>query len=269
MTPQEYYEQGKLREAVAAATEEVRQHPGDGARRRFLVEMLLLSGEWERADRQLDALAHQDPQGGVIPALLRQLIRAETARGQLFTDGRLPEFLDQPADWLRQHLEATICLREGKPAEAARLLAAAEAARPRLAGACDGRRFDDFRDTDELIAGFFEVLTSNGKYYWVPADRVESVEFRAAERPRDLLWRRARMIVRNGPDGEVYLPALYVGTAAEADDSLRLGHRTEWRGGADAPVRGIGQRVFQAGTEDLAILDMQNLTFDAPAAPTP
>jgi type VI secretion system protein ImpE len=266
MTPQEYYEDGKLREAVTAATEAVRQHPADQARRRFLVEMLLFCGDWERADRHLDALAHQDPQTAVLLALLRQLVRAEHARGQLFTDGRLPEFLDPPAAWLRQHLEATICLREGQPAEAARLLAEAETARPRLVGAGDGRRFDDFRDTDELFAGFFEVLTSNGKYYWIPADRVESIEFRPPERPRDLLWRRARMIVRGGPDGEVYLPALYAGTAAEADDGLRLGHRTEWRGGEGAPVRGVGQRVFQAGAEDVAILDIQNLTFDAPAA---
>jgi type VI secretion system protein ImpE len=266
MTPQEHFEQGQLREAVAAATEEVRQHPGDQARRRFLVDMLLFSGDWERADRQLDTLAHQNPQGSVLMALVRQLVRAEVARGQLFSDGRLPEFLDQPADWLRKHLEATICLREGQAAEAARLLGEAEAARPRLAGACDGRRFDDFHDTDELTAGHFEVLTSNGKYYWVPADRVESVEFRPTERARDLLWRRVRMIVRNGPDGEVFLPVLYPGAGGETDERLRLGRLTEWRGGDGAPVRGVGQRVFQVGAEDVAILDIQNLEFDAPAA---
>ena len=88
-----------------------------------------------------------------------------------------------------------------------------------------------------MTASFFEVLTSTGKYFWIPLERVELVEFRPPERPRDLLWRPVHMIVRGGPDGEVYLPVLYAGSAADADDQIRLGRTTEWRGDAGAGSR--------------------------------
>jgi type VI secretion system protein ImpE len=160
------------------------------------------------------------------------------------------------------HLEASICLREGSQDEAVGLLASAEAERPRVVGTCNGRAFEDLRDLDDLTAGVFEVLTSNGKYYWIPIERVEQVEFRAPERTRDLLWRRARMIVRDGPDGEVFLPTLYAGSHAEPGDRFRLGRATDWRGGEGEPVRGIGQRTFLVGDEACPIMELETLTID-------
>ena len=57
------------------------------------------------------------------------------------------------------------------------MLGRAEEQRVKLTGACDEQPFDDLRDVDELTSSFFEVLTSTGKYYWIPLERVESVEF--------------------------------------------------------------------------------------------
>jgi type VI secretion system protein ImpE len=264
--PQDHYQAGRLQEAVAAATEAVRLCPTDQASRGFLTELLCFAGELERADRQLEVLAQQGPESAVGIALFRQLVRAEQARQQFYAEGRVPEFLEPPSPWLRLHLEASIHVRNGEPAEAARLLAEAEGQRPKVAGTCDGRPFTDLRDLDDLTACFFEVLTSTGKYYWVPVERVESLEFSPPRRARDLLWRRARMIVRGGPDGEVFLPALYAGASAEADDRLRLGRMTEWRGGDGLPVRGAGQRTFLVGGDDRPILELQALTIDQPAA---
>jgi type VI secretion system protein ImpE len=261
MRAAEHYQAGNLQEAIAAATEEVRLHPADTSRRGFLCELLCFAGDLERADRQLDALGHQDPQAVLGITLLRQLIRAEQARQQFYAEGRLPEFLTPPCPVLQLHLQASIQLREGKASEAAELLAQAEGQRPKAAGTCDGRPFHDLRDLDDLTAAFFEVLTSNGKYYWIPIERVELIEFRAPRRPHDLFWRRAHLIVREGPDGEVYFPALYAGSHAEADDRLRLGRMTDWRGGKGTPIRGLGQRMFQIGTEECPILDLQTLTM--------
>jgi type VI secretion system protein ImpE len=264
MNGREHYQAGRLGEALTALRAEVKSAPADQSRRGLLCELLCFAGELERADTQLDTLAEQDPQGMVTIALFRQLVRAEQARQQFYAEGRLPEFLDQPTDHLKMHLEASIRLREGQPAEAARLLAEAEAQRPKVSGTCDGRPFADFRDLDDLTAPVFEVLTSNGKYYWVPIDRVELVEFREAVRPRDLLWRRAHMIVRGGADGEVFLPSLYAGSHAETDDALRLGRATDWTGGDGTPVRGKGQRTFLVGEDSAAILDLKELTFAEP-----
>src|SRR5439155_24520554 len=138
-----------------------------------------------------------------------------------------------------------------------------EGQRPRVRGTCDGQPFTDLRDLDDLTAPVFEVLTSNGKYYWVPVERVERVEFRPPARPRDLLWQRAHMVVRGGPDGEVYLPTLYAGSHAEADENLALGRATDWRGGNGEPTRGVGQRNLLVGDDCRAVLELKELTTAA------
>ncbi|MFX8489328.1 type VI secretion system accessory protein TagJ, partial [Acinetobacter baumannii] len=78
-------------------------------------------------------------------------------------------------------------------------------------------------------------------------------------RPRDLLWPRVHMIVSGGPDGEVYIPALYAGSHADPDERVRLGRVTEWRGGEGAPVRGFGQRTLLFGEEARPLLEIRNV----------
>jgi type VI secretion system protein ImpE len=265
---QEYYEAGQLEEAVAAATEDVKQHPNDFSPRMFLAELSFITGDLERADKHLDVLGHQDPQA--IPAIqvLRQIVRAEQARQDFYTKGALPEFVGQPSPLVRLVLEASIALREGKLSEAAPLLARVEEERPRVTGVCDDKPFQDFRDLDDLTAPIVEVFTTTGKYYWVPIDSIESIEFRPRTRALDLVWRKAHLIVRDGPDGEVFLPALYAGSQNDPDDSIRLGRRTDWKGNAGEPVRGIGQRTWLVGEEARPILEIETVEFDAPSGGT-
>lgn len=264
MNAREHYQAGQLDDAVAAALNEVKQKPQDAGARAFLCELLCFSGDLERADRQLDTIGQQSPEAMVGVALIRQLIRAETARRQFFSEGRVPEVIDQPSACLQKHLEASILYRDGEAARAADLLAEAEELRPHVGGVCDGERFDDWRDLDDLVAPVFEVLTSNGKYYWIPVNSVESLEFAEIQRPIDLLWRRVRMIVRGGPDGEVYLPMLYADTHLQDDDRLRLGRATEWSGDDDGAVRGTGLRTVLIGEQDRTLLEIGKVEFDSP-----
>lgn len=265
MTAGQLFNAGKLTEACAAAFAAVRARPTDTAARGLLAEMLCFTGEWERADKQLETLLQQAPDLAVGVAQFRQLIRAEIARQQFYVEGRLPEFLGEPSPVLRLHLKASVCLRDGDQAAAKDLLAEAERLRTRRGGTCNGRSFADFRDTDELTASFCEVLTSNGKYYWVPIERIESIEFRPPARPRDLLWRQATLTVIDGPEGQVSFPTLYYADAAQGDDAqgdaIRLGHVTEWTGGDQAPLRGLGQRTFLLDADECGILEIQQITF--------
>lgn len=253
---------GKLDESIAAAQAALRKAPTDLGARVLLAELLAFSGNLERADVILDAASTIDPSTSMVVAEFRQLIRADMARRQLYRDGRVPEFLTDPTDVQRLQLAALVALRAGDVAEAANQAAAAEAARPRTPGKHGQTAFDDFRDVDDLLAGSFEVLTTTGKYYWIPTERVISVEFHAPKRPRDLLWRRASMSVDQGPDGDVYVPAVYA-PEDPMTDPLRLGRETDWRQSGDGPVRGVGQRVFLIGEEDVAIMDVTALRFGA------
>ena len=260
MTPNELFQAGRLDEAVTAAVEAVKKNPTDTAVRGFFCELLCTAGDFERADKQLDVLSQQDPRAQVGISMFRQLIRAETARQQFFSEGRVPEVLEEPSPVLQLHLEASVHLRDGQKDKAVELLSRAAEQRARVSGVCDGEKFDDFRDMDDLIAPLMEVLTSTGKYFWIPIERVESIEFHKPERPRDLIWRRAHMVVTGGPDGEVFLPTIYAGTHATGDAQLRLGRGTDWSDGQ--PVQGHGLRMFLLGDQDKTILQLETIEFD-------
>jgi type VI secretion system protein ImpE len=261
-TVSELLRAGKLAEALTAAQNVVRKAPTDLGARILLAELLVFSGNLERADVLLDAASTIDPTTAVVVAEFRQLIRADMARRQLFRDGRVPELLSDPTEVQRLQLAALVAFREKDMAGAAKNAAAAEEARPHTPGLHNDSPFDDLRDADDLLAGTFEVLTTTGKYFWIPTERVVSAEFHPPKRPRDLIWRRCSMSVAEGPDGDVYVPVIYAG-GDPVSDLLKLGRETDWTDPDAGPVRGIGQRVLLCGDEDVAIMDIGNLRFAA------
>ena len=254
---------GKLMAAIDAASAGVRKTPSDLGARVLLAELLLFSGNVERADVIMDAAGDVDPGAAVVVAEFRQLLRAELARRQLRRDGRVPEFLGEPTPAAAEQLAALVATRAGDMADAARRAAEAEALRPRVHGRAETRAqvFEDFRDVDDVCAGYFEVLTTTGKYFWIPTECVENIEFHPPKRPRDLCWRRCSMSVAAGPDGDVYIPVTYGSDDAALDEQLRLGRATDWRQDGAGPVRGVGQRVFLMGEEARTIMDLSSLTF--------
>ena len=256
------FREGKLTAAIEAANAAVRRWPADLGARVLLAELLLFAGQIERADVILDAAAQADPSSSVVVAEFRQLLRAETARKQLRTDGRLPEFLGEPSPALRAQLAAHVALRAGDLAEAARLTQETELLRPRASGRHDDAVFDDFRDADDLAAGYFEVLTTTGKYYWIPTERIATAAFHAPKRPRDLAWRRVTMVVYEGPEGDVYIPATYAADRREVEEQFRLGRATDWHEDQNL-VRGVGQRVFLSGETSLPVMEVKHLQFGA------
>jgi len=261
------FREGKIRAAIDACSARLRQAPNDIGARLLLAELLVLMGDLDRADTVLDAAARLEPAAAVTVAEFRQLLRAEIARRQLDRDGRVPELLGEPTPAVRALLAARVALRAGDRAEAARRAAEAEQQRPRVAGQLESAGFDDWRDGDDFLAGVFEILTTTGKYLWIPTEQVETIEFAPPRRPRDLAWRRANVSVRQGPDGTVYLPATYASDEPDLADTFRLGRATEWRGQDDGEgeglVRGVGLRIFLAGEEARDIMGLTIVRFGA------
>ncbi len=268
MTAKEYFQAGKLREAVDAALAEVKSNPTSTEHRGLLAELFCFAGEWERADKQIDALGHQDPEAILGLSLIRQLIRAEVSRQECMQQGRPPELLAEPPQAIHRSLEALTAIRENDPVQASVLLAEAESARPSVKGVCNGKNFEGFRDLDDLLSGVVEVLTSTGKYYWIPVERIQTIVFQPPKRPRDLLWRQAEMTVEEGPYGDVFIPAVYFASQDQHDDQLRLdqlrlGRGTEFVEGEGQPTRGVGQRMFLVGDDALAIMQIESIDFTA------
>src|SRR5579871_2060744 len=187
----EQLDAGNLDGAIDTLNQEVRQFPTDTARRSLLAELLCFAGNFERADRLLDAVQHQDTSVAMGVALFRQLIRAEEARLSFYSQCRLPEFLAPPTEHDQLYLQALVALKDGERERAAQLLADAEGQRTPLGGKVDGTAFDDMRDLDDVSATHLDVLTSTGKFFWVPLRTVESIKLHRPEHRRETLWRRA------------------------------------------------------------------------------
>ena len=69
------------------------------------------------------------------------------------------------------------------------------------------------------------------------------------------------MVVSDGPDGVVYIPALYDSGKTDLGDELRLGRATDWGEEETGPVRGTGQRVFLIGDDAQSIMELAALRF--------
>lgn len=262
MNASTHFQQGNLADAIAAAAAEVKKNPLDLTARGLYCELLCFQGDWEKIDRQLETLESQEPKFAANISLFRQLLRANKARTEFFEEGRAPEVVAAPDDLTRKYLEAALLIREKSLAAAGELLRTAERERPALAGTCDGVAFDDLRDLDDLMAGTLELLTSTGKYYWVPWTLVRRLEIQPLKTARDVLWRPAEIDVKEGPTGVVYLPALYYGSQQADDPALSLGRGTSWRDNAHEPVRGLGQRQFLIGEETKTLLEFTLLEFN-------
>jgi type VI secretion system protein ImpE len=253
------FRDGRLADALDAAGEAVRAAPKSADARVLLAELLLFAGNFERADAVLNAAGAVDPSSAIVVVEFRQLLRAAEARRLVLRDGKVPEFLGEPSVAQQHLLRAQVARRAGDGDGAAEAAAEAETTRLKIGGRAADSEFMDFRDADDLWAGTFEVLTTTGKYFWIPAERVASMEFHAPKRLRDLYWRRCSMVVRDGPDGDVYMPVLYDDRTGTTDDGLRLGRRTEWS--ETAPVTGTGQRLFLVDEDGIPIQDLKSIDF--------
>ncbi|MEO2017985.1 MAG: type VI secretion system accessory protein TagJ [Fuerstiella sp.] len=258
----EFFQLGKLSDAIAATTEAVRDKPTDIASRSMLSELLCFSGDLERADKQLDAAAQVDPESLVGASMLRHLIRSELSRREVFDNGRVPEFLTQPSEAQQKRLKALMSVREGDFETANGLLSEAEEAESSIGGECDGTAFDGFRDLDDVLGPTIEVYTATGKYYWLSSEEVFSLEFSSVEHISDMLWRAAEIETVGDVAGRVHIPALYHGSHESEDERMRIGRATDWIQHNDAtPVRGIGQREWLIEDDAIPITSVKSITF--------
>lgn len=256
---EDHFKAGRLDEAIAVQTAEVKAHPTDQSRRLFLFELLAFAGDLNRAERQVEALQYGEMERDAAVAIYRRLVDAERSRRQLFTEGLAPQFLLDPPRHVELRLEAVGLWRSGQQAEALAKVREADQASPALRGHLNGTPFELLRDCDDRFGGVLEVLSGTGIYYWVPLEQIATLSIAGAKYPRDLLWLPARLEVQDGPSGDVFLPTLYPGSHEHVDAQIRLGLQTDWSTAEDAPVCGVGQRLFLRDDEALHLLEWREL----------
>ena len=71
---------GYLTAAVGSALNLVKANPTNETARTFLFELSCFSGDWDRAEKQLDVIGHQDTNAMVGSLIYRQNFKAERDR---------------------------------------------------------------------------------------------------------------------------------------------------------------------------------------------
>jgi type VI secretion system protein ImpE len=259
------FDEGRLGPAIEELTRGVKADPSDTGLRTFLFELLCFAGDWDRAERQLDVIGHQDGRAAVGAQAYRNNIHAERERRRLFVDGIHPHFLTEPPPYADLLLAAVGSLREGDAVGVRSALGRAEDERPRLAGRMNGRPFRDFRDADDFVGPVLELFVG-GKYAWLPFEQIRKVEIAAPQSLRDLVWARARIESVDGTAGEVFVPTLYAESGVHADDRVRLGRMTEWEEAGEDLYRAAGLRLFTLDEQEKQMFEAREIEFDAPAA---
>jgi type VI secretion system protein ImpE len=234
MNSRELYQAGKLDEAVRALGSELRNDPTDIRRRTFLFELLCFTGEYDRAEKQLDILADAGKEAAMGTLLYRSALQAARTRRDMFEKKTFPLGVE--------------CAPAG--------------------GTLNGQAFESIEDADPRIGARLEVFAA-GAYLWLPFEHIASVRMEPPKRLRDTIWIPA--ILQTGPKckgldlGEVLLPALTPLVSKHPQNSVRLGRETVWEE-ADGETVPAGQKLLLVDGEEIPILVVRNLLFAASSA---
>lgn len=257
------YREGKLQEAIEQALQEVREQPGDAAARAFLAELLCIQGDFERADNQLNTLVTLEPASLLMVNTWRQLIRASQSRKDVYEQSAIPDVIELPSPRIENALALLLALKENSAEAISECLAKVDANTPeddQSPFTVNGERVW-LRDLDDVNAGILEVMGANGKYFWVDYNDIRELQLHAPERPLDVIWRKATLVLSNGTEGEVFVPAIYPNLAGhELNDQQQLGLATDWLEQGEV-MRGQGLRNWLAGEEVLSINELENVSW--------
>lgn len=259
-TAKELLAASELTAAIDEVTRTVKANPSSIPLRISLFELLLFSGDWNRAEQQLDVIGHQSMENGLGVQVYRSNINAERDRSRLFSDGLRPHFISEPPAYVHLHLDAINRLREGSVGEARAILDRAEEERPALKNALNGASFSDFRDYNDLVGPVLEAIVQD-QYTWIPFEQISRLEIDAPKNLRDLIWTPARIEAKDGTNGEIYIHTLYEGSYNHANDQVKLGRMTDWKDLGEDLYLGSGLRLFLLDGEDKALLDVRKIEF--------
>ncbi|WP_049732066.1 type VI secretion system accessory protein TagJ [Rhizobium ecuadorense] len=246
-----------LEEALEEAKAHLKAKPSDQVARHLYIDLLVLAGDYERADNQCSLAATLSPDATMGFALLRNELRAMAARDAWFTSSAVPEFPQGPSELDKLAIRLGIAHRDGNAEETRTQLDALENLRGEHPLIWNGKAVSDFRDLDDRTPHALEVIMTGGGYLWIDFAKISALSIEPIARPRDLAFRRAELTLVDGAAASVLLPAVYHGTSKDA--TLRLGRETDWIEEPTGITTGRGQRCFLAGDELVSFHDTQSL----------
>lgn len=252
--------EARLAEARDLLQNKIRASASDVRLRLSLLQLLCVLGEWDRARNQLEVLESLGDENKSWINMLGPALMGEALRREVLAGRTTPLVLGEPADWIAKLIQA---LRPADASAQARLRADAFEAAPALPAKINGEAVPWLADADSRLGPVLEAIME-GKYYWIPFDRIRRLSFAAPTDLRHLVWLPVQATWSSGGDSSILVPTRYGGTEKEEDNQLRLARRTTWEELAENQYRGLGQRMLTAGDRDFAILDVRSVEWGTP-----
>lgn len=262
MSAEEELRNGNPAAALAHLQDQVRQDPSNAKLRTFLFQLLSVLGQWDRAMNQLNVAGELDPATLAMVQTYREALKCESLRAEIFAGHHSPMVLGQPPQWLALLMEALRMLAQGQPGEAERLRGEAFEAAPATSGTINGEAFEWIADADGRLGPVLEAIV-NGRYYWVPFERIRKIQIDEPEDLRDLVWLPAHLELAN--EGELFgfVPSRYPASEASDDGLVQLSRKTEWQEQDADLFVGLGQRLLTTDAGEYPILEVREITLES------
>src|SRR5262245_44969063 len=227
MSPEELLQQGDAEAALSALQDRVRTQPGVAKVRVFLFQLLCVLGQWERARTQLKVLSDLDASTLAMVNVYGRALSCEILREEVFAGRRTPLILGEPLPWMAMLVEALEMESQGAYTKACEIRARAMEQALAVPGSIDGAPFEWIADADPRLGPVCEMLI-DGKYYWVPFERIELLAIEKPHDLRDVVWLPANVRLTNGGEWAALIPARYPGSEDDTDNAVRVGRKTVW-----------------------------------------
>lgn len=257
--------EGNLKESLAQLSEQVRKEPANAKYRIFLFQLLSVMGEWDRANTQLNVMADMDASTLAMVQTYREAVRCEALRADIFAGKRSPLIFGEPANWLALLAQAVRQTASGHFAESGKLREMAFEEAPVTAGEIDGAAFEWIADADTRLGPILEAIV-NGRYYWVPFNRISEIVIEKPTDLRDKVWMPASFRMANGGEVVGLIPTRYPGSEKSEDNGIRLAAKTEWAEPAEGSCHGLGQRMLATDAGEYPLMDIRSIKLDSTEA---
>jgi type VI secretion system protein ImpE len=246
--------------ALSDVQDQVRKNPANAKLRIFLFQLLAIEGQWDRALTQLKVAGDLDAGSLAMVQTYRDALACEALRDGIFDGTRSPLVFGKPENWIALLIEALRLGAEGKVEQSQQIRAEAFEAAPTTRGTIGDQAFEWIADADQRLGPVLEAVI-NGRYYWVPFNRIREIRFDAPADLRDVVWMPAYFTWANGGECVGLVPTRYPGSQS-AEPQLRLARRTEWVDQGDELFVGTGQRMLATDAGEFAIMDLRTIRLD-------
>lgn len=261
MSAEQLLAEGRLDEALAALKAAVRKDAANPRHRIFLFQLLSVQGDWERALNQLEVASQMDPAALAMAQTYREAIRCELLRARVFKGHRSPLIFGDPEPWLASVLQALGLTAQGHLEEAARLREEAFAVAPATSGQIDGQPFDWIAEADSRMGPILDAVVE-GRYYWIPFQRIRRIQIEAPADLRDIVWMPANFIWANGGESVGLIPTRYPDSEISEDPQIRLARKTDWLDLVPGTYLGQGQRMLATDVSEYPLMDVRRIDLD-------